>query len=166
MFNNVQGDGKVYVRSIIADEITKLKPKRTFTLPNLVFEVENIASKYGKVITCERNKQVYDKQLKLNKNPNIELNHAKASDILNKNKFDYIWLDLCGSYSKELNDCLNCLQLSKDGKLVITISRARGISLNNPEYFYKTLFRRYNYKIESIIDYNDTFPMSVYFLKK
>lgn len=161
-FKNIQGDGKVNVRSMIIDLIETIKPKRTFTLPNLVFEAENVAAKYGEVITCEIDSKVYKKQLKLNLNKNIKLNNCKASKIFEKYNFDFVWLDLCGSYSEELIECLDCL---KTDNLVVTISRCRGINVGNPDYFYKALFARYNFKTNKVINYNDTSPMTVYFLE-
>lgn len=162
-YNNINGKGKLIVRKMVIDEIKKIKPKRTFTLPNLTFEAETIAAKYGEVITCELDKKVYEKQLKLKLDKNIKLNNCKASQIFEKYNFDFVWLDLCGSYSEEL---INCMDNIKTDNLVVTLSRVRGIKIENPDYFYKTLFARYNFDTKKIIYYKDTTAMSVYFLEK
>ena len=163
-YNNMQGKGKVYIRSLIIDLIKTIKPKRTFTLPNLVFDVENIASEYGKVITCEVDKSIFNKQRQINKNKKIELNHGKASEILKDKDFDLVWLDLCGCYSKEFIDCMDNINTKH---LVVTLAKARDkFNKDTRNYFYKQLFTIYGYNVLNLIEYNDTFPMQVYFLSK
>lgn len=173
---NYKTDGKckAFIRNEIKNIILSLSkcstPLKVFTLPNLNFEVENLAINKGASVTCcEIDKQIYKQQTKI-ANKNINLINKKMSLVVKNNVWDVAWLDACGPISKELLDSLDNIKISKDGQLIVTIGAAR----EHPNYrigdriqFYIDYLISKGFHTSKIYQYRDyTFPMLCFFCNK
>lgn len=137
-----------------------------FSLPYLNFQIEE---KAGTAICCEKEKKTYRKQ-KSRAPSNCILYHALASDVIGKYRFDLVYLDLCGSLSKELFLCLKRCQLKRGGHLIITLLKARepaGIThllkRNGRIFGYRDILRKHGFHLYKTVEYRDTSPMIVLF---
>lgn len=148
-----------HVESLIRNYMT------IFSLPYLNFQIE---SKAKLAICAEREEGIYKKQLK--KAPsNCVLHNCKASEIIGQYTYNFVSLDFCGSISQELFDCLSRVRLRKNGKLIITLLKAR----EHPKWkhligkdriiSYKNLLKKYGFHLYKTVEYMDTSPMIVLF---
>lgn len=154
---------KQVVRDHVAGLITN---KMTiFSLPYLNFAIE---SKAKRAVCVEREEYIYKEQLKIAPK-NCEIHHANASEIIGKEDFDLIYLDLCGSMSKELFMCLDNAKLKPGGILIITLLKGR----EHPKFHhylshgriqaYERILQPRGFYLYKTITYMDTSPMIVLF---
>jgi len=146
--------------------------KIIFSLPYLNFEIEKSAKK---AICAERDHRTYKQQLEIAPD-NCILNYGNASEIMKNytGQFDLINLDLCGSYSEEL---FNCIQISSEkikdnGNVIITLLKGREhskylhmIDTDDRINSYQKLLSNEGLYIYQTIEYFDTSPMIVLFAK-
>jgi hypothetical protein len=139
-----------------------------FSLPYLNFEFEKKAKK---AICAEKELATYKKQLRVAPS-NCMINYGLASDVMRRiNKiYDFIFLDMCGSFSQELVDCIkNATKYMKpDANIAVTVLKAREpakwrniIHPESRDTDYIRFFRKHKLFVHSIIKYKDTSPMMV-----
>ena len=165
---------KDYVRDLVMSYTIK-KYRRTFTLPNLNFSLENkMVSNDFIVHTAEYNPEVFEQQKQLiANNRKIILHLGKTSDVINSlsqptNSFDVSYLDYCSSFSKEIHKTLVSI---KSNVIVLTLMKARDVYLHSlikqlgREAAHKYIFYSMGYEILDTYKYQGTAPMIVYVLK-
>lgn len=144
------------------------KSMTIFSLPHTNFEIE---AKAAVAVCCEVNNEIYQQQ-QLLAPPNCILNHCFASEKIAEGPYDLVYLDLCGSLSYELFLCLERINLTEKGILIVTLLKAR-----EPKKFtvllkpnrlegYCTIFETYNLYIYKTIEYKDSSPMIVIFARQ
>lgn len=139
------------------------------TLPNLYFNLENKFLKAGKNVDCvERDIDIYMKQLLIAPKA-INLYNCDVKD-LEISKYDGIFLDLCGCFSKSAEETL--LKVSSGTKLAVTFMMAREsryiqryINIACRELSYIQMFKKFGIEIEKFVKYSSTpqSPMCVFF---
>lgn len=165
LFRNIKGIHKTSIRNVIIQDIKSIKPNKSFTLPNLNFDIERELSKYGKVICAENNKQVYIQQCNTPIN-NVSFHYCQASRMLNDH-YNFIYLDFCGLVSKEMVKCLNnIISRGYPEILYITVLAARENSYAkqwiNPKFrqsSYVKFFNQFGLYPTHLYSYFDNTPM-------
>ncbi|MCB0746095.1 MAG: hypothetical protein KDC90_01405 [Ignavibacteriae bacterium] len=149
---------KNIVRNSLFDEITKKfinnEPITGFTLPGTSFTMESSLTeaykKKLKLYGVESNKAIYEQTLVLQKTnaPTMHYEHSTDLKFWKKTdaKFDFMWLDYCGQFSKTKISSLDTIfkrDLIKDnGLLALTIIDGNETSDNTLEQL--TVFSKYS----------------------
>jgi hypothetical protein len=166
------GKSKKYVRASVLFYFIKNNVNEVLSMANLNFSLENKLKKKGcNVTSIERDKTIYNKQLKINKNEIILKNKPLIKEDCSK--YNGLFLDMCGPYSKDTHKALQ--EVPSKGAVVITLLKSREskfaqqfIDLNDRVNSYLRLFAGLDYNVERYIEYKDwdNSPMIVFFMKK
>lgn len=157
-----------YIRPMIKPHMT------VFSLPNLNFEIESLAKE---AICVEIDSVVYEHQKSICPS-NCSLYLGKASEVLEltskTKRFDFIYLDFCGSISRELFESIGNCKIKRNGKVVISLLKGREhpkwhfLKRKNRLDMYKNIVETYSkgrLHIYQTIEYRDTSPMIVLFCR-
>lgn len=165
------GKCKAYIRKEIIQLIKDTSPTKVLTLPNLNFEVENVAiKKKATVVCCEIDKKIFSHQKKI-ANKKIQLKNELVSNVISTDTWDLAWVDSCGPASEELFSSINNAKISKKGIFIITIGAARehhNYRIGDRISFYTNLLSKNGLHAYKIYKYKDhVFPMlSIFCTKK
>lgn len=153
---------RTYIRPLVNNKMV------IFSLPYLNFMIERKAKR---AVCCEKDKPTFETQQQIAP-LNCALHNSMASEIIGQEPFDFIYLDLCGTLSKEFFLCLERAQLKPSGTIVITLLKAR----EHPYYThllkgnrikgYYNILKKYGLYLYQTIEYKATSPMIVLFAKK
>lgn len=142
------------------------------TMPNLYFDLEQSLLNSGCSVECvEYKKEIYEQQL-ISAPSDIKLYNADLKNI-NVKKYDGMFLDMCGTFSKAVEVSLN--NAVPQTKIVLTLLMLREsrkiqqyVDINNRYDTYLSFLDTFNFAIEKTIEYKDNLksPMCVFFGKK
>lgn len=157
-------------KDIVRDEVaTLIKPNMTiFSLPYLNFTVERKAKI---AYCCEKDTEIWAEQTKIAPK-NCVLHNKYASSVVGEVPFDLIFLDLCGSISKELFSCIENANLkNQNSKLIISLLKCREHAKYRDAIhrhggrlpFLKEKLEKSGLYLYKVIEYCDTSPMMILF---
>ncbi len=133
MYVNQNSKSKQLARDKVLARLNNYENPTVISLPadNFIFE-QSVRQTYpkSKIVTLEQNKLVFNSGKQLAKNLNINHLNGEIFDYLkNNNKYDVIWLDLCGYLSGNMiNNLIPIVQgrnTKKETILALTVMATR-----------------------------------------
>lgn len=148
-----EGDCKDYVRSKIYNSIlhtfSTKKKIRGLTLPATGYILEQqLIEQYKKKVSfvcLERSKKIYNESNKtakfLKESQNIDIKLLNTDDLKyfkkNEDKFDFMWLDYCGAWSKSKEESIDKIFKKEFLNITNKTTPILGLTLTNGNEQYK-----------------------------
>ena len=136
MYNATESAVKSEIRHQLFDQIvdnwskkkTK-KKKNILTLCNTSFEIENLLSGFGKVTCLEYDENIFKEAQKV-KPKHVTLLNEDLFEHEHIAPYDFIWVDLCSSYSEKILqkviELIKTIKFNENSTFAITFTKNRG----------------------------------------